>query len=216
MNPEHFIINSDYPLEKIAGLFEYSGTTGASTEQIPAYDTFVIPNTVGVALLIDGQFSFTPDFSVAYPLCSEDSSHYFQALFTYCTSSKIEIQGAGYGGSREIYFRLWGFVPEDNPAIVAPTASQSKDEFVIDTRKNYLKVYKEERISIPAGETVSIPHDLGFEPYVKAWRGSNSQWQVIDFYRATVSLEVTASFVKFTNTSEYSVPLYYRIYANEA
>lgn len=216
MNPDNFILNSDYPLEKIAGLFEFSGTTGASTSTMAEGVSFQFTNTVGVPLLIDGQFSFTPDFTVAYPLMSEDENRYFSTDSAYTTRTTIYISGSGYGGARPIYFRIWGFVPEDTAIVVPSTASASQDNFVLDTRKNYLKVFKDGRQKIGADESFTIQHNLGYIPYFKVWLGSGSSWQVVTYGSGTLNYAIDSQKLVLTDTSGYGFNYYYRVYANEA
>lgn len=206
---DNFVLDSRHPMEKVAGMFEFSATAQSGLSASFA-------NSVGVALLLDGQYSFVEDFSVAYPITAWDIDRNFQLAFLTCTNSQITIDATGYGGSMPIYFRLWGFLPEDYSASVQRTGSISQYPFTINSRKNYMKVFKNGRLTIQDGSSATIAHNLGFVPFARVWEGTNSRWTLYDQSAHQSTMQLTTSNLIIKNDIGSATSFYYRIYANEA
>lgn len=208
---KNFIIDSDYPIEKVAGVFEGAGTTNAG-ETI-----FTLSNPLNVALLIDGVFS-EDNWASSYPISAGDKNRNVGMLEVLaCTESQIQWRFFSNAGIN-VKYRLWGFLPEDYPADVPKTDSVSSYPFTIDTSKNYMKVFKSGRATVTSGNSVTIPHDLGYIPFVKVWGGANNAWALVNQgIQVNIDYPVTVTATDLIlNDIQETQSYYYRIYVNEA
>ena len=210
-NIQNYIINSDYPMEKVAGVFEGEGDTASGST------TFTLSNHVQKALLIDGVFS-EDDWQTSFPISAGDTTRDVGFLVVLaCYEDHIEWRFFSNAG-KHVKYRIWGFLPEDYPTQVNPTDSASAYPFTIDTTKNYMKVFKDGRATVTAGNSVTVNHNLGYIPFVKVWGGDNTKWALINQgvqINIDYPVTVTASQLIF-NDIDTTQDYYYRIYVNEA
>lgn len=214
-NLEKYIINSNYPMEKVAGIFEASGTTSSSGSSTVSAQTILrIQNTVGTALLLDGIYTFD-NWQTAFPITAGDADRYWNFVQLYSTEEENVVSFTGYSTSVPFKVRLWGFLPEDYPEGNAnPTDSASEFPYTIDTSKNYMNIYKSGRVSASQSSPAVISHNLGYIPLTKIWRGSNARWEIFPI-ESSRDAEINASELTIHGTS-ISATYYYRIYTNEA
>jgi len=214
-NARNFLQNTDYPLDKVVYL--NSGTTN-----IASGGSVNIAHGLPFIPLINFYWSLTPDFAVVYednvgPFPSGNPGFFFTLqVSARVTATNITLDANGTLGSTTIYYRIFGFQPDDSNVDLPPTASAG-DVFSFNTDYNYLKLYSASHVSLAAGASFTLVHGLGYRPQVSTWfqtGGIN--------YPSTYSnedgrqVEVTSSSVVFTNNSLSSGTMYYRIYQDSA
>lgn len=216
MSVKNFIIDTRYPMEKVAYLLEASGTTSsAGSPTIGAQTTLTLSNPTNTAMLLDGIYSFD-NWQTAFPISAGDPNRYWQFVQLYCTREQIRVSFTGYSTSIPFKVRLWGFLPEDNlEADVPNTASLSSYPYTIDTSKDYMSIFDSGRVSASTSSPVTIVHNLGYIPLMKLWRGSNTNWQLVPITSNEVA-ELSTIDAKIYGTSSSTANYYYRIYTNEA
>lgn len=211
MAVNNFIINSKYPIEKVAGVFEGEGTTTEGTT------TFTLHNPLGVALLIDGVFT-EDDWRTTFPISAGDINRDVGLMVLLaCFEDRIEWRFFSNAG-KHVKYRIWGFLPEDYPAKVPVTDSVSAYQYTIDTTKNYMKVYESGRATVTQGNPFIVEHDLGYVPFVKVWGGDNTQWALVNQgMEWNINYPVTVTTTQMIlNDIDITQDYYYRIYVNEA
>ena len=216
MSVKNFIIDTRYPMEKVAYILEASGTTSsAGTPTIDAQTTLTLSNPTNTAMLLDGIYSFD-NWQTAFPISSGDPNRYWDLVQLQSTRERIRVSFIGYSTSVPYKVRLWGFLPEDyQDGNVPSTASLSVSPYTIDTSNNYMTVFKEGRVSISTSSPSTIMHNLGYIPLVKMWKGSNIDWQLVPITSNEVA-DITTADVTLYGTSSSNTNYYYRIYTNEA
>ena len=210
-NARNFLYNTDYPLDKV--IYLKSGTTN-----IASGGTLNIAHGLPFIPLINFYWSLTPDFSVIYednigPFPSGNPGFFFTLqVSARADATNITLDANGILGSTTIYYRIFGFQPDDSNVDLPSTASAG-DIFSFNTDYNYLKLYSASHVSLAAGASFTLVHGLGYRPQVSTWflTGGVS-------YPSTYSdqdgrqTEVTNSSVIFTNASFSAGVMYYRIY----
>lgn len=164
---KNFLLDTDYPLDKIIYLQTGSINIPAST---PISTSF--PHNLPFTPLSDLVYSLTPDFSTSYMSGSgpapQDPS-LFQlgvdvVLSSTGTYNTIAITNY-FTNPITVYFRLYSFEPSNSSADLKPTAN-SGDPFILNTDYNYTKLYIDNRVVLPSS---TIVHNLGYIPQTEAW-----------------------------------------------
>lgn len=205
-NPNNFIQSSDYPMEKVALIYE--GTLSLTASSSNTYYT-ICSNPTGVRLMLDGVYSLD-DWATSYPLTSADVTQYLRILTWLCSSDTIYFRGL-VDVSCTMKVRLWAYLDEDDQnTSVDPTDTASDSHFIIQNN-NYLKV------AMTGHTTTSnqtITHNLGYIPLIKHWRYANygiGNALVVTSTSGYEGMTVTTTTATFTNRNTY-----YRIYTDEA
>lgn len=216
---KNFLLNTDYPLDKVVYLKSGSFTMGASTT-----GTETISHGLSFIPLIGGYWSLTSDFSVNYEFGngtfpSGNLGFLFQREIgsISATSSSINLNWSNISTSTTVYYRIYGFEPDDNLATLSPIASQG-DTFVINTDFNYLKLQEADHATPGTATTYTVVHGLGYIPQVLAWYEYASVpgfvWPVTT--ESTVALEVGTNDIVFQNPIGDDVAnVWWRIYRDE-
>jgi len=212
----NFLLNTDYPIDKIAGSLTGSMVIGAN-------DTMsdIIPHSFGCYLLPLLQWSTTPDFSISY---NETSTGYIQGclMSMYTTTSNLYINGLNSTGSSiALYYRVIYFVP-DNADIDVPETQSGLDNFVLNTDYNYPKLIPSLSGTVPttvATSTATITHNLGYYPQVEVWYVPTSTSRCYHLSSGDPSYTYLDAVLTTTNI-KFSYPgadctWYYRIYVDE-
>lgn len=166
-NAKNFLLNSDYPQDKVVLLLSGSIPIDSATH--------TIPHNLPFTPLVDGCWSMTSDFSTSYEFYSGDfpsgNPGYFfahevqlQANSTNVILPTLDIAG----GSKTAYYRIFGFEPSDSTADIASPITSS-DNFVLNTDYNYMKLYTSGVANPGTAATYTIVHGLGYKPQVRAW-----------------------------------------------
>lgn len=167
------LMDSRYPFDKVIKLLSTSFSMPGSSTQ-----TFAFPHGLPFTPLCNGAWSTSPTFAIQY----EFSSGVFPSSFpgvvyniifnVFADATNIYITGDNLVGTTTIYVRVFGFEPPNSQASIAGIASQG-DEYVIDSRLNYPKLFLNDYIDLPAGgatdQFVYIDHGIGTIPQAMGW-----------------------------------------------
>lgn len=219
-NAQNFLINSDYPMDKVVYQFSSSQTMDGST-------FFSFPHGLPFAPLIDLTWSYTPDFSVSYtinagPAPASVPSYLFD-LQVYASSDATNIYIDCYGpaSAQTVYYRIFGFQPDDSN-VTLPSTVASGENFIFNSTYNYAKLLTAGHAPFTAGGVfITIPHNLGYLPQVQVWQKTtrtnliavsgddpSGSWQI-----EVTSTSLTMTLSPFNSLS--SGTLYYRIYMDQ-
>lgn len=205
-----FLLNSDYPIEKIVG-----SVTGSFTRTNANYLTSeVVSHGLSYAPLYIMQWSTSPDFIPAYTeqLIGDGATPLLEAQ---TNSTSVILSGYVPSGSVTFYYQVLFFMPPDVNVAAIPTESLY-DDFVLNTDYNYPKIFQEGKST----STITINHNLGYYPLAEYWLHRTSD----DVLRHFVASEtdagneggviVTTTSATFTLFSGYDY-LYYKVYGDE-
>lgn len=215
-DPRQFVLNSDYPTDKIACYFSQQYT-------VPSMDArdFTIPNTLPFRPLIFGYWATNPDFNNPHSIND----------INYVTADKITVEVWSRddsiwvdifnetGAEVTVYLRLFGFEPSNSAAEV-PSTVLDANKFIMNTEYNYLKLYSAGVVDISQGNA-RIDHNLGYKPQILAWRETPRSTAETETGLIAEALDgdgvfVSDSSVFFDNYPTPNSKIHYRIYADEA
>lgn len=167
------LMTSTYPIDKVVYL-----KSGSFSMPGPSNTTFAYAHGLPFTPLCGGNWSTDPTFGLQYEYStgifpSSNPGYVFNTIFNvYADATNIYITGDNIGSTMTIYFRVYAFEPSNSSALLPSIASQG-DEFVIDSRLNYPKLYLNNYIDLPAGGVsdsfVYVDHNIGTIPQVMAW-----------------------------------------------
>lgn len=207
-NPNDFLLNTDYELDKVVLFHEGQFTSSTSFSH-------KLPFTP----LIFGVWSTDKDFYSVNPINGElDSSSepgYTPTLSVrgVATTTSVQLTSAG-NNNQVLYYRVYAFEPSDSKKPVQPTASRAR-KFVFNTDYNYCKLMRA-GVFTHAGE--SFEHKLGYVPQVIAWQQDNGTKNIRPL---TIASETTNYGLRVTSTrltcgSAIPGNVYWRVYYDEA
>lgn len=235
VNPRNFLINSDYPMDKVV----YIETVSFSAKTDGTYQT--IAHGLDFVPLVSGSWSTSSDFSVNYDygtgtIPSSNLSFPFNLqLYILADATNIYIVPSNVSGSAQtVYCRIFAFEPSDSNADVPHTASEGSS-FIFNSDNNYTKLYLDDALTnVTSSYTNTVVHSLGIVPQVNAWVTSSSVLLGASFvfledvtyplYETSmsagspdnVSVAVSTSSVTFTTgASSNATRIDYRIYVDE-
>lgn len=163
---QFFLVDTDYPLDKIIYMTTGQVTVGAtSTADVP------IPHGLTFTPLMDGTYSTSADFNISFDIGSGEPYAGSFGFFAYntsidATSSNVNFHVVNFTSSSvTIYYRLFGLMPSGVSEDIASTAN-SADKFVLNTSSNYTKLFANTRLTT----TGTITHGLGYRPQVSVWQ----------------------------------------------
>lgn len=215
----NFLLNSDYPLDKIVYM-----TSGSASTTFYSVDV-TITHGLGFIPLPYIQWSFTSDFAVCYESL-ERTSDLYPPSFPYYTHIRANSTNIVFeftksditGPQLTFYYRLICFSPHDVVADVSNIANLA-DNFILNTDYNYTKLYLNDTITTTT-EPQSVAHNLGYIPQVMCWvetAGSVSPLPY-SFIKANAnnnlpangygSLNITTSNMVFNKLGKYHYRLY--------
>lgn len=173
MAASDFLLNTDYPLDKVIWMDSGSVT-------IPAYDTYGLYINHGLPFtpLAKGRWTTDSTWGVSYEMNGGpiDTSPTAPHAYTYATSISSTSTQVIFGAksykstSTTIYYRLWALMPSTVNDEVAHTSS-TLNNFIINTDVNYSKLYLSGVTSYTTtvSNVQTINHNLGYRPQVMAW-----------------------------------------------
>ena len=166
----NFLLNTDYPLDKIiymtSGSFTVPSGGGLGASQSVAHGLDFVPLMCG-NWSNDSDFSSTKEMAI-YEYGDLDGMQ----AYCYADGTNVTVSSINYGSSdKTIYYRVYGFMPS-NVNDTAPSTSSASDDFVLNTDYNYTKLLAEEYHDASSGN-VTITHSLGYRPQVIAWRADD-------------------------------------------
>lgn len=158
-NPNDFLLNTDYEMDKIILVKEGDFTSTAE-----------IAHGLSYTPLVFGVWSTDKNFDSVNTLgWTDDNAQvgYVPVLSVECyaTSDKIKLTSAGNTNNQTLYYRIYGFQPDSAKGNAPQTASKA-NQFILNTDYNYLKLFKSGEFTSPNEE---FTHNLGYIPQVMAW-----------------------------------------------
>lgn len=237
MSANNFLLTTAYPIDKIAFMYENEWTpTGFDSETGVASQIFPVLTGIDAPNIVLGEWS-DDDWNTSYPL---GASKYVGGWYQRDSSSllyekRTTVNTFGYTGdtisqepdsngfllgvsssySDKVKFRAYVFVPESYwDAETQKTASVS-NPLVLDTRENYPKLVEDRIVQLTANTPVTVYHNLGFKPYIRAWSSTvaSSLKDAIFLSSCDEILSLDAEKIVFQSSSNGFI--YYRIYADE-
>ena len=206
-NPNDFLLNTDYELDKIV-LFE-EGSFKSSKE---------FEHKLGFTPLVFGVWSTDKDFYSVNTINGElDSSS--EPGYTPTTSVKAVASATTVKltctnpNNQTLYYRVYAFEPHDINRPAQATARKAR-KFVFNTDYNYCKLMRA-GVFTRANET--FDHKLGYIPQVLAWQQDPSTKNI----RPLTMGQTNTSGLRVTSTqlicgSTFSGNIYWRLYFDEA
>lgn len=164
-DPRNFLVNTDYPMDKI--IYMNSGSFTATTSGLGDIDA--IEHGLPYRPHIAGSWSLNSDFSTSkefyIPTYADLDGVYVEC---YTDDTYVRIYSQNYSGSNKtIYWRIYGFMPSGITETASSTSSLSSD-FVFNTDYNYSKLWYSDLIPYSASPTV-VTHNFGYRPQIMAW-----------------------------------------------
>lgn len=212
-----FDLDTDYPLDKVIYIASGSGSISGSSD-------IVFPHGLPFAPMTGFYWSLTPDFSVIYennvgPFPSGNPSVTFTLQVAIeADATNVTLRGNGILGSTTIYYRVFGFQPDDLDENLSSTSNQA-DQFILNTDYNYLKLLTADNVTLAAGASTTITHNLGYKPQVTGWfqyLGTIYPLQFVSLDPTGVaqnsSMEITDTTLVLYNGPILPSKFYYRIY----
>lgn len=207
-----FLLDTDYPIDKIIGYNEGSFTYSQS--QI---DPHKVKHGFDFAPLYIIKWSKNSNFHVSYDETGIITYPEDQAL-VHADSTNINISIVkNKSGTDTYYYRLYYFLPTDEDEKLS-VQNLNKNDFVFNTDFNYTKIYKQGTKG--SGSSYTINHNLGYYPQVEVWYetsvglfhkvygpGSSSPFQS--------TAVITTSQLKLKKNSDPVTKWYYKIYVDE-
>lgn len=200
-NPTDFLLNTDYEMDKI--IYFKSGS-------IMPGETKFINHNLGIAPLVFCTCSFSEDFddSMPSPFLQFLLPTGFISFDIWANNQYTRIEYRNdQSSSQKLYFRIYAFEPSNTRISIGPTSNLSK-QFVINTDYNYCKLLTKGVVNGDA----TITHNLGYVPFVLAWKEG-------PFGIAPESISRDDNYVEVTSTSviiKNNTKTHYRIYCEEA
>lgn len=194
---DSFIVNSDYPAEKIVWTAEgtYSSSNPYWVNILGGQVLEPISESLKwESILIDGVWT-NDNWETQYPIgCNSRVMGYKETgsgsysvefdqltagvlpegvnILTYITPyQSIAISGGSDSGAT-LKYRLWAYLMESDRSSSTgnKTAETLSHSLQLDTRLAHLNMISEQIVEIPSGQTKTIYHRLGFRPFCKIWR----------------------------------------------
>lgn len=168
-DPRNFLVNSDYPLDKVV----YRTTGSFSLATYFDSKTTTIPHGLPFTPLVSMSWSTTSDFSVCYeagsgPAPTDSTRHYLGITGdVYADATNIVINSSNFiSSATTIYYRIFAFAPSTYTSDVSST-QDTGDNFVLNTDYNYTKLLTSGKLTLASTDTVT--HSLGYIPQVQTW-----------------------------------------------
>lgn len=225
-NPNNFLLNTDYPLDKIVYMDEGSWTPTSLDPEYGTEQTSIIFATgIQATNFVCGEWS-EDDFATSFPIGSTVSGGYYQrdpnsliygivkGVEAFCAWGGVNIVVQNYA-YKEIKFRFYVLISESEwNADSNPTAGLS-NRLVLDTRENYPRLVEDRIIEIQANTPFVLNHNLGHRPFVRVWEGWNSDDPTERIFMPESNSIQSITNNQITFYSTWANTLYYRIYTDE-
>ena len=204
----NFLINTDYPMDKIIYMASGSFSLGANG----AGYTANVAHGLSFTPLLIGTWSTSSSFTVSHECFwsgweGVDINSIIMSISSDGTNTKLFAINGSNSAATTIYWRVYGFMPSNINLDVSYTASLSSN-FQLNSDYNYTKLIPELTGIATAAATTTITHNLGYRPQVIIWikDGMELEQRNISGYA-----KVTTTTVVITAPSN---DVHYRIYAD--
>lgn len=166
-DPRKFITNTDYPMPFLVYSATYQITIPANSSS-----TQTVAHGLPFTPLLIGQWSTSSSFQPSYDIALEIPTFagYMPELTMVvgADGTNIHFIYSNYtSSSKTVYFRLTAFAPPSYTGQV--TAIDDNSSFKYNSDFNYMKIYMAGSVNVPANETRSITHGLGYLPQCRVW-----------------------------------------------
>lgn len=220
---QDFLLNSDYPIDKIVFLREVQIPVSANTNF-----SETIAHKLGSTPFCNAVFS-TDGWNTTYQSGAQemdDSGQSFIKKFVVASDeSNVYIKGVT-NISGTVAVRVWGVFQEDNTYNVDAPPTSANTSFIINSDYNYPSLVKDGVVDATSSP-VSIEYKLGYIPFTdlwiwhKEWDDSSYRWYPVSYAFSTGWLphsqpgaptppEITSSALILKNGKYY-----YRIYGDD-
>lgn len=166
-DPRNFLLNSDYPLDKVVYM-----TSGTLTVTSSGSESTNITHGLTFRPLMVFSHSDDSAFTTSRTNGQLPFGPAEQWGVSVDTDSDTNIRVLGFNTSattKTIYWRAYAFMPSNVNLDADPTASTATN-FVLNTDNNYMKLLDSDYITMPsAGNTITVTHGLGYRPTVQIW-----------------------------------------------
>lgn len=168
-NANKFLLNTDYPIDKVSGTLTGSFTVASAASAFPE-----INHGLGYAPLYFLKWSLTPNFDTSYDEMGVTFN--FVQNSAQVDATKLYMFALNLTGATvTIYYRVVFFAPTDIDPDIAGTQA-SLDKFALNTDYNYTKIFSE---GVTAGGSATIEHGLGYYPQVELWYSRQSDGRMV-------------------------------------
>lgn len=172
---ENFILNSDYPVDKIIYFYENEITP-------TTLDAIMIPHHLGTTPLVMGVYSLdnwetTQELAPLYP------------YFIGADDTNVIIMLNAYIGT-PVKVRIFGFA-KSNDFTSFPKTNQSAGALLFNTDYDYLELLTSGSAITDENGGAVVAHNLGYRPMVMTWGVAPMN----DLYPNTISPIVDSSYV---------------------
>ena len=201
-----FLLNTEYPIDKIVYLKEGSFVSRANNLTFSHRFNHKLPYRP----LLKGSWSFDANFNTSYDFF-DDPYAPSDRITCDLLSTPQEVIFADRNLTRDIqiYYRIFGFVPDDNILSCPETSSTATNKFIHNTEFNYCKLALNGSVDTRNGR-VTITHNLGFLPQVDIWTEGSLGLYNRSLGDELVSVDEQNLYFEADNKIHY-----YRIYADE-
>ena len=212
-NPNDFLLNTDYELDKI--IYFHEGQFTNSTE---------FEHKLGFIPLVFGVWSTDENFYSPNPIAGEVDTSVepgyspLLSVAAEATATTVKLTCAGNTNNQVIYYRIYGFEPSDTKSKASATSKYAKN-LVFDSDYNYCKLMKEGTFT-QTGQV--FEHKLGYIPQVLAWEHELLPVETIrplTLYSADTNYGVKVSATTLTSgliTPSLFDKIYWRVYYDNA
>lgn len=217
-----FLLDSDYPMDKIIYMTSGSVSVPNTTSAFPG---ITIPHGLPFTPLAILQWSNTSDFAITNEYRDAD---YVSTVFTtfagqyysvYANATNIYIDKYNLSGAtKTLYYRVFCFQPSDaSETSVVPSTENQGSKFILNTDYNYMKLFYAGILTTVAN---TYTHNLGYVPRVQIWEQTgtttsrNILGQEISIAAQSSGVHITDTQIVWLNPSTYD-KIYYRIYVDE-
>lgn len=211
-NVNKFLVNSDYPVDKVIYLKSDSSSAWNTTITIPHGLTFTP--------LVGGYWSLGSGFTTNY----EFFSGTFPAAPGFVFGREVDIKADStnivltttntMGDTPAYYSRIYGIEPDGSNANLAPLVS-SGDAMPMNTDDNYMKLITSGSFNMGTSASFTVTHNIGFPAtsyMVSCWfTFAGYVWPMSS--NSFMSVEPYINTLIFRNPNIYTIgTVFYRIY----
>lgn len=224
-NPNNFLLDSDYPMDKIVflGEFEIEITSLGEYGYAPFYE--VIPHHLGAIPFCNGVFSidnWQTTYQVGAAIVEGDFAP--KTFNLGSDANNIYISGT-IDQIGTLKARVWGVFDESTTLGTVADPTSGVTDFILNSDYNYPRLVKNGLIDATEG-TSTVNHNLGYVPFCDVWyysyifpqTGGSPIPAWIIWHENTFDPEQGMDAVVKVDTTKLSLngyEFYYRIYGND-
>jgi len=223
-NAKDFLLNSDYPLDKVVHMLSGSFAVASGGSYAGT-----VPHGLSFTPLAYANWSTSSTWDVVYeeetgPIAAPNSYSPFTYRFTCETNATdltLNFSNFLSGAALTVYYRVYFFMPSNVNVAVEHTASGSTDlQFSSDY--NYTKLLASGVYSMPdttgTSSTESYVHGLGYRPQAIYWVERSGAIQHITQARpagGAIGCRVDTTTMYITSDDAIPATVHWRLYADQ-